>query len=237
MQRVAILYISKLKDIDLYSLLNDIGMANFNKCAIYCLMSILDANYINKARELAREKVENGSESYKKYIADANSPERAGVKLRIPLTNKKYTLAKTILCEVKSGYCSQFIKSIMRQVLGPQVLMHYFLVDDSNIKIEEVPFFTSLINFGALQSSIQISAQVTEKKTRKRRERKKPDLEKEERKETASITLPTESTDAPSFGGPVLNDSGVNDKEDMNNIEDASTSDDDLLSMLEAMMS
>lgn len=235
MQRVAILYISKLKDVDLYGLLNDIGMANFNKCAIYCLMSILDANYINKARELARKKVENGSESYKKYIADARSPERAGVKLRVPLTSKKYTLAKTVLCEVKSGYCSQFIKTVMRQVLGPQVLMQYFLINDSNIKIEEVPFFTSLINFGALQ--MPISVQITEKKTRKRRERKRTVLEKEEKKERTSITLPTESTDAPSFGVPVLNDSGVDEKEGIINNEDASTSDDDLLSMLEAMMS
>lgn len=234
MQRVAILYISKLKDIDLYGLLNDIGMANFNKCAIYCLMSILDTNYINKAKELARKKVKNGSESYKKYIADARSPERAGVKLRVPLTSKKYTLAKTVLCEVKSGYCSQFIKTVIRQVLGPQVLMQYFLINDSNIKIEEVPFFTSLINFGALQ--IPISAQTTEKKTRKRQEKKRT-VQKEEKKERASITLPTESTDAPSFGVPVLNNSGVNEKEGIINNEDASTSDDDLLSMLEAMMS
>lgn len=230
MQNVAILYISKLKDIDLYGLLNDIGMVNFNKCARYCIMSIMDSSYVSKARELARNKVENGAESYQKHIAASYSPERAGVKLRISLTSKKSSLVKTILSEIRSGFISQFIKTTMRQVLGPQVLMKYFLIDDSTIKIEDVPIFTSMINLGSVQF---VEVKKKEKTVRKKRTVKK----KEEAPSLLSTAPVLEATDAPSFGSaPTFTEAGIENKEDMINTG-SSSSDDDLLSMLEAMMS
>lgn len=232
MQRVAILYISKIKDIDLYGLLKDVGMSNFKKCAVCCVMALSDSSYINKARSYAKSKIENGEETYQKYVVKNSSVEKAGVKLRLSILNQKNVFMKTIVGELVPSYCSAFIKTTMRQVLGPQILLQYFLKEGSEIEVKEIPY-ASLISMGNMQPP---------KKRRTRRKvattpvRRKPKVQIDE--PDYNISLPTVPTsDAPSFGPSFKTETGLEEEEDKKNTEDTSTSDDDLLSMLEAMMS
>lgn len=230
-----LIYISKSGDKDLLGLLNHIGMKSFRKVVRHCMHALSDTAYVNIAKETVRNA--NDGENHA-----TESSFGVGIKIRVQLD----PFSQKLLDELEAGSTSMFVKTTVRQVLGPQLLLPYLIKANSNVQIQEVPF-VSLINIGQV---VQIKKERTSK----------PSKRKVTRSATSSINIvPDQSaaepiqiqeesaraTDAPSFSAPDSPSfTGPSFDVPAHNIENvdpspasASNDDDfDILSMLEAML-
>lgn len=127
---MASLYLNKKKDADLYGLLVEVGSDRFCKIAKACLRALFDDKQADLARSMATEGIkEEGTQG--EY-------HDAGVLFRISTTARKDEHLKTIIASLAPGVTSTFVKTTMRQVLGPQILLKYLLLPGATVLIEEV---------------------------------------------------------------------------------------------------
>lgn len=122
-------YISVAKDIDLYGLARDMGLDEFRKVVKLCVMGLFEEKYAAEAKKLAMEC------RFKRRDASMQAvlKERDGVlSFRICVSGSKMTDRQCgrLLSSIKPRFVSFFIKTTVRQVLGPEVLLHYFLGDE-----------------------------------------------------------------------------------------------------------
>lgn len=112
-------YISEAKDPDLSGLLNDIGLNVFRKVARLCIYGLFDKQASNDAVNLA----------IKGSLLKRKDPEYKDgcARIRLVFNSVENGQAESVLNAIKPNVRSMFIKTIIRQVLGPQTLMKYFL--------------------------------------------------------------------------------------------------------------
>lgn len=223
-----ILYLSQKRDKDIIGLLNDIGAKNFRKCTYCCLRALFNRTYIEKAKTLSREKVENGENTYLNYITEGPR-DKAGIKFWLSMNSEQDENIRILLNNIKENCVSIFIKTTIRQVLGPQILLKYILKEETQIEIGDITF-TSFINMGT-------PVAIPQKKRAKRKPtRIKKVQNKEETVKHTTMDIPsfhTESNDIPSFTSQVSIK-----EEDINITTESDTNEDDfdVLSMLEGML-
>lgn len=223
-----LLYISKRCDKDLLGLLCNIGDKNFRKVVRYSMHALSDSAYINKAKELARNARSDEAMNVSLQIG-------VGIRIRVQLDQ----FSQKLLAELEAGTSSMFVKTVVRQVLGPQVLLKYYIKSESNIEIKEVPF-ASLINIGQI---VYEKKERPTKFTRSVKPRRIPEQSvtepiipavSERTTDTPSFEQPSSPSFGPTFSAPV--------HEEIPNVstsptETQSNNDDfDILSMLEAML-
>lgn len=222
-----ILYISFKTDRDLVCLLKDIGIKNFRKCTMCCLRALLDASYIEKAKGYARSKIENGEDEINDYRL--KFPTVPGIKLWLSFQGSQNEDIKELILDIRDGHVSSFVKSTIRQVLGLQMLLKYFLKEESLIQIKEVPF-VSFISVGSTQA-------VEARKPRKKRKKTVRQPKKLANKQEEASFLTGEALNAPPSITPSFDVPVYKEKEEANISTQTSKDDDiDVLSMLEAMM-
>lgn len=152
---MASLYLNKKKDADLYGLLMEVGSNRFCKIAKACLRALFDDKQAVLARSMATEGI--------KEEGNQGEYHDAGVLFRLSTTAKKDEYLKTVIDSLVPGTVSTFVKTTMRQVLGPQILLKYLLLPGSCVFVEDI----KPVLF------VQISVAGTpEKKQKKRKARK-----------------------------------------------------------------
>lgn len=137
----AYLCISEKKDLELYKLHSDIGATKFRKMTKLCALGIFDERAAVKARQLALSK-ENGGGTFEQYDG--------GIKLRLNISKKECS-TQYILSSLKPGICSNFLKTCIRQVLGPQILLKYFLKNPEEVSASAITFMPSKLSFAMQQ--------------------------------------------------------------------------------------
>ena len=115
-------YISETKDPDLCGFLNDVGTNRFREVAKLCLKGLFDNESAQKALNLAKNKPSKIKEP---DFKDGYS------RVRIVFSDKKDLEVINILQSVKNNSRSMFAKIAIRQILGPQILLKYFLRDSA----------------------------------------------------------------------------------------------------------
>lgn len=116
-------YISETKDPDLVGLLNEIGVNAFRSLAKLCLRGLFDKQAADEAILYAKGKPK-GKKKDPEY-------ENGYIKIRIWLNGDADLEAESVLSSVKTNMRSMFLKTVIRQILGPQVLLKYFLDDNA----------------------------------------------------------------------------------------------------------
>lgn len=234
---MANLYLNKKKDIDLYGLFEDVGAERFRKIAKACLRALFDEKQAKLARFLASEGVrEDGLGLEDKEI---------GVLFRVSTTAEKDEYLRIVISSLAPGTVSTFIKTTMRQVLGPQILLKYFLLPGSSVYIEDIQP-TSFIKMMVDDSSSSKKKKSPSKKKRSEHKKAQPAKNKKEAitevsKENVQIPLMQESSNqVPSTSILSGNSIDTDYNKQFNQSEpqtDADTDTEiDVLSMLEAMM-
>ncbi len=140
----AYLCLSRSKDIDLFSLYKDVGTINFRKIAKLCITGIFDKKAASKAREIALSGKDGGGHS---------EEFPSGIKIRISVSPKECA-AEYILSSLKSRTISIFIKTSIRQILGPQVLLKYFMEHPEEISVDTITFRQSSLAMGVEQEPV-----------------------------------------------------------------------------------
>lgn len=233
-----LVYISKTGDKDLLGLLNHIGMKNFRKVVRQCMCALSDSAYVNKAKETVRS-ISDGENHA------TESSFGVGIKIRVQLD----PFSQKLLEELEAGSTSMFVKTTVRQVLGPQLLLSYLIKANSDIQIQEVPF-VSLINIGQVVH-VKESRERTKrpKKTNVTRSAKsgvqvvpdksaaEPDNQEVSARATdaPSFSAPDSPSFGPSFSAPAHNNFENADSSPVSS-DTADNDDFDVLSMLEAML-
>jgi len=113
-------YLSVVKDPDLCGFLNDVGTNRFRDIARLCLKALFDKDAAKQALLKA------GSiqvEDNKKLPVFFNGNTR----IRLVINEKKDEAVSNLLQSIKSQCRSLFVKNTIRQVLGPQILLKYYL--------------------------------------------------------------------------------------------------------------
>ena len=228
----AYLCLSQSKDVDLFGLYKDIGTINFRKVAKLCITGIFDEKAALKAREIALSGKDGGGHS-EKYSG--------GIKIRINISSKECA-AEYILSSLKPRAISVFIKTCIRQVLGPQILLKYFMKHSEEISTETITFKQSPLIMSVEQEPVR--------PVRKRRVTLHSKQEEEAQSTLPSAVIPqtsqgdsTNAADATSYPViPPVSQATVQTapaeqaEQPIQNQEDNNTDGFDMLSMLEAMM-
>lgn len=115
-------YISESKDLDLCGFLNSVGASKFRDIAKLCVLGLFNKDAASEAVYLAKT-----SPPPKKQPKFNNGFAR----IRIVLNGEDGGQSENILNTVKDKYKSVFVKTVIRQVLGPQILLKFFLKEDA----------------------------------------------------------------------------------------------------------
>lgn len=116
-------YISEHKDIDLCGLLKEIGPSRFRKVAKLCIRGLFDEQSAEEAKELAQKNIKSDVFNLKENNGCY------GIRLSFAGSKPVNRQSATLINSIKQSHTSFFIKTVMRQILGPQVLLKYFLKD------------------------------------------------------------------------------------------------------------
>ena len=119
-------YISTVKDIDLYGLARDVGADHFRKIVKLCIMALFDEKYIKAARELAMDTISDAERDPRGSFLKGRQNYLA-FRICIEGSNKTYRQCEKLLKNIKPRMMSFFLKTTVRQVLGPSILLRYFL--------------------------------------------------------------------------------------------------------------
>ena len=232
---MANLYLNKKKDVDLYGLFEDVGAERFRKIAKACLRALFDERQAKLARFLASEGVrEDGLGLEDKEI---------GVLFRVSTTAERDEYLRIVISSLAPGTASTFIKTTMRQVLGPQILLKYFLLPGSSVYIEDIQptsFIKMVVDDG---SSSKKKKSPSKKKRSEHNKSQATKIQKEVLTETSKkdVKVPfVQESPASSPSASSLFDSSVdndyNKQFDQSEPETDADTEIDVLSMLEAMM-
>lgn len=225
----AYLCLSQSRDNDLFSLYKDIGAINFRKVAKLCITGIFDEKAASKAREIALSGKDGGGHS---------EEFSNGIKVRISISPKECA-AEYILSSLKSRTISTFIKTSIRQILGPQVLLKYFMEHPEEISVDTIMFRQSSLAMGVKQEPVR---PVRKRRVVSHSEQKEihntllnapvPQLSQEDLTNAAdAVPYPA----VPAVPQPAAQTSTESAEQSIQNQED-NADDFDMLSMLEAMM-
>ena len=227
-------YISEAKDPDLAGLLNEIGVNAFRSLSKLCLLGLFDKQAADEAILYAKGKPK-GKKKDPEY-------ENGYIQIRIWLNGNTDSEAESVLSSVKNNMRSMFLKTVIRQILGPQVLLKYFLDDNAESFFAEaiyVPIRT--IKVSSVIPSQELSTCVTGSSTKSAKSVKKI---KEDSKNVDN-TLVSDS-DSIQNSAPIVQNTDESlspiplptSQMEPEGVSDSSSddSDFDVLSMLEAML-
>lgn len=223
-------YVSETKDPDLCGLLKEIGINRFREVTKLCIRGLFDKQSADAAVNLAKERPVQKKE-----------PEFNEGYARVRVAVSGNDELESIFSGIRLNAKSLFIKNLIRQVLGPQILLKYFLKEDADAFFAEsvyVPVRTVNIVTNMPVMSPALDSFTKPDKAEKSSNIIKINKNEEVRKEEESISIPVSEQISSSFAVntassiPLTTDISAD-----TNTEDTSGDDDfDILSMLEAML-
>lgn len=134
-------YIAADRDIDLYGLMKNIGEAAFRRTALYCIYALFDASFAGRAQDVIKDNA--GHNRRDPVTGQKNGGGLITVRLFLGRAGELNKKSIDLLHHVSRGSISLFIKTVIRQVIGPAVLLTYFL-DDASLLSETGNYFIPL---------------------------------------------------------------------------------------------
>lgn len=231
-------YVSEAKDPDLSGLLNDIGLNVFRKVTRLCIHGLFDKQAANNAVELA----------IKGSLLKEKPPEYKDgcARIRLAFNSVGNEQAISVLNAIKPNVRSMFIKTVVRQVLGPQVLMKYFLDENADAFFAEfvyVPVRTvSVTNVQTVQAiNSETMAQMEQKNTNDTNNKINGFETESLSKKDASVPISDSNLESSSYkmdSIPISTPLPIEKSVESEGVSEDSSGDEDfdILSMLEAML-
>lgn len=225
------IYISETKDNDLYGLFNQLGANSFRKVAKLCLRGLFDKQSAEKAKELAKKVAPASQGAYEKT--------NGLIKIRIMISGCNDTYIEDVFMSLNPK-CSEssFIKTVVRQVLGPEVLLRYFLKDGNSNSyfIESAYVPINLMNVNVVEAKENTGSVVRQRRSKTRLEEQPTQVVEKQEISPSVVSQVKEEVSTP-VTQQLSNSPSVDVNNSFDNSEGSSSDDDfDILDMLEAML-
>lgn len=111
--------LSHRSDFDLQELYDDIGSANFIKIARYSVLSLLDSNYITKLQNL-----------YQQTKHSSIKKENSTYLIRLSFSGKNEEFVSSFFQKIKPRKKSLFVKNLIRSCLGFENLISLYFTEN-----------------------------------------------------------------------------------------------------------